>query len=73
MPILGMVMMQFGNRQRNVAILDYQPLLEEQEQKDGHRQEQYVSKLLQIHSNYLLFQLLMTNRHFDPNEQKYFA
>jgi hypothetical protein len=74
MPILGMGMMQFGgNGQRNVAILDYQPLIKKQELKDGHQQEQYVSKLLQIRSNYPSLQQPMTNRHFDPNEPKYFT
>jgi len=83
MPILGMGMMQFAGGQRNVAILDFQPLLsshgENEEVDDGinnesmERQSEYISKLLEIRSSYPSFQQPMSNRHFDPNEQRYFT
>jgi 15,16-dihydrobiliverdin:ferredoxin oxidoreductase len=69
MPILGMGMMQFAGGVRNVAIIDFQPLLE-----DDEGQAMYTSTLEQIRSaaNPAL-QQPMSNRHFDPTEQKYFT
>jgi 15,16-dihydrobiliverdin:ferredoxin oxidoreductase len=67
MPILGMGLMQLG-QQRNVAIIDFQPLLSSSQQ-----QSIYIRRLEQIRSSFPSMQQPMSNRHFDPNEQRYFT
>jgi hypothetical protein len=89
MPILGMGLMQLG-RQRNVAIIDFQPLLLLSSQLSQQHQDQsasisytqiqqlrqqstYTRRLKQIRSSFPSMQHPMSNRHFDPNEQRYFT
>jgi hypothetical protein len=80
--------MQLG-RQRNVAIIDFQPLLLKLSQLSQQHQDQsasisytqiqhlqqstYTRRLEQIRSSFPSMQHPMSNRHFDPNEQRYFT
>jgi Ferredoxin-dependent bilin reductase len=73
MPILGMGLMQLGQH-RNVAIIDFQPLLEEDDNDESLSEQcKYTSRLEEIRSSYKSMQQPMSDRHFDPNEQRYFT
>ncbi|KAL3914873.1 MAG: hypothetical protein SGILL_005909 [Bacillariaceae sp.] len=79
MPILGMGMMQFAGGLRNVAIIDFQPLLsddgdDQDNEASQRRQGLYTSTLEQIRSKAdPALQQPMSNRHFDPNDNMYFT
>ena len=73
MPILGMGMMQFAGGVRNVAIVDFQPLLDDDEDTNG-QQALYTSTLEAIRASaHSSLQQPMSDRHFDPTQRKYFT
>ncbi|KAG7345575.1 ferredoxin-dependent bilin reductase [Nitzschia inconspicua] len=73
MPILGMGLMQLGNH-RNIAIIDFQPLLHDGDDETSlAEQSRYTRRLQDIRSSFKSMQHPMSDRHFDPNEQKYFT
>jgi Ferredoxin-dependent bilin reductase len=71
LPVLGMGFMRFAGGRRNVAIMDYQPLNNNDDK--GHSRpadKLYQSQLNKIRSQYPDFQQSMSDKHFNADEKQ---